>query len=1084
MKHTLIFLSLFCISASCLAQQIDSLSTIQQIDSLIHETRNLTDDKQFEEGLINLDRAEKLALSAFGNNSGSFADVLYDRGRLFYFKDEEEEAVVWYLKAKVLREQLFGKESEPYIQTLWTLADAYRYINELDEAEALCNEALELQEKLTGKENSDYAYILRVRAKIYKSKEEYSKSEAGFLEAKGIYERLPEKDDIQYARLFGDLSGLYDHTGDVAANIAICEENLNFRIRTWGENSTYYAEAAQWLADLYRDVGEEAKARPLLIKARDISAVKYGKESLEYSTSLNNLGRFYVIAGDFEQGEQLYLEAKEILEKLPYSKVELAYLLNNLGVMYGLIGNYPKSLEFYNQALDAFAATSGRNSRGYANTLANIAIKNRGLGNLEEAEKKYLESISIYTQILGENSPRLADLNIELGRLKFEQDLYDEALAYFFKVQVAYENSIGTQNADYADCLEAIASVYTEKGEFKKAEKLYLQSNEIYAGTRGKEGLDYAISIHHLANLAHEIHDFPKAEAYYLELNSLNRSFIEKSAKYCSENDMNSYLSNFADVLNDFHSFSFAHPNPELVRQNYDNAIFINGLILSNAQLLARALAKADSLTKDIYEKWQDCHRRLAKRYARPLAANKPIVKVEIEAEDYEKLLMRNLPDFKQTRKVPHWQDVQAHLHSNEAAIEFIRFPYTTPNQTDSIFYAALLLRPGWDAPKMIFLFEEKSLDSLVSSQGARKADFVSQLYNVSDRGVAPVEKPKKSLYEMLWKPMNNALSGVSKVYFAPCGLMHRLNMGAIPFNADSTLADRYELVQLGSTRQLIPDEKKAFGTKNAVLFGGIQYDMDSTVLNEASSIRGIPIPEDKQVLKESDGTRGGSWNYLSGTEKEVTMVEKIMKSDGFDVQTIKGSTATEDVFKQLGNGEKPSPRILHLATHGFFFPDPLKGSDDTQQVVDENEVGFKVSNNPMIRSGLLMAGANYAWKSGKPAVKGLDNGILTAYEISHLDLSNTELVLLSACETGLGDIKGNEGVFGLQRAFRIAGAKYLIMSLWQVPDKQTSILMTRFYKNWLEDNMTIPEAFHAAQKELRELGMDPYQWAGFVLME
>lgn len=129
------------------------------------------------------------------------------------------------------------------------------------------------------------------------------------------------------------------------------------------------------------------------------------------------------------------------------------------------------------------------------------------------------------------------------------------------------------------------------------------------------------------------------------------------------------------------------------------------------------------------------------------------------------------------------------------------------------------------------------------------------------------------------------------------------------------------------------------------------------------------------------------------------------------------------------------------------------------------------------------MAGGNAAWK-GVSSTYDKEDGIWTAYEISQMDLTNTELVVLSACETGLGDIQGNEGVYGLQRAFKIAGAKYLIMSLWQVPDKQTSLLMTTFYKKWLVDKLSIPQAFQGAQKELRELGFDPYQWAGFILVE
>ena len=144
----------------------------------------------------------------------------------------------------------------------------------------------------------------------------------------------------------------------------------------------------------------------------------------------------------------------------------------------------------------------------------------------------------------------------------------------------------------------------------------------------------------------------------------------------------------------------------------------------------------------------------------------------------------------------------------------------------------------------------------------------------------------------------------------------------------------------------------------------------------------------------------------------------------------------------------------------------------------------FSRSQNPLIRSGLLLSGANESWESGKLAGDGQEDGILTAYEISQMNLSNTELVVLSACETGLGDVQGNEGVYGLQRAFKIAGAKYIIMSLWKVPDKQTADLMTRFYSHWIEQGQNIPEAFKAAQKEVREMDSDPYLWAGFVLLK
>jgi len=227
---------------------------------------------------------------------------------------------------------------------------------------------------------------------------------------------------------------------------------------------------------------------------------------------------------------------------------------------------------------------------------------------------------------------------------------------------------------------------------------------------------------------------------------------------------------------------------------------------------------------------------------------------------------------------------------------------------------------------------------------------------------------------------------------------------------------------------------------------------------------------------------RGGSWNYLAGTEREVNAIEKLMITAGVKVNLKKGYQAKEESFKNIGADNAPSPKILHIATHGYFFSDP-KSTAKTSGLSGEQESVFKISDHPMLRSGLIMAGGNAAWQ-GKQTLEGKEDGILTAYEISQMNLSNTELVVLSACETGLGEIQGNEGVYGLQRAFKIAGAKFLIMSLWQVPDKQTSLLMTTFYKKWLEDKMAIPDAFHVAQKELREIGLDPYQWAGFVLVE
>ena len=405
--------------------------------------------------------------------------------------------------------------------------------------------------------------------------------------------------------------------------------------------------------------------------------------------------------------------------------------------------------------------------------------------------------------------------------------------------------------------------------------------------------------------------------------------------------------------------------------------------------------------------------------------------------------------------------------------------------------YAALVVKPGQPTPIFIPLFEERSLDSLLSPHDERKADYVNHLYSIADRGLQPMEQPQKTLYNLIWQPLEKELADTKTIYFSNSGLLHRLNLGAIPIKEEETLADRYQLVSLTSTRQLVvPDQLKP-ADEDALLYGGIQYEMDSMAILAANQdlASDLVATRGEITFSYADTTnRGGSWNYLSGTEKEVDKLSTILTNAGISTDTRTGFSATEESFKVLGQ-RNASPRILHLATHGYFFSDPARSVRSARRSLGEggplnDEPTFQLSTHPMIRSGLILAGGNHTWQTGKPLHPNMEDGILTAYEISQMDLSHTELVVLSACETGLGEIQGNEGVYGLQRAFKIAGAKYLIMSLWQVPDKQTSILMTTFYRKWLEEKMEIPEAFRAAQQEMRDFGFDPYQWAGFVLVE
>ena len=365
----------------------------------------------------------------------------------------------------------------------------------------------------------------------------------------------------------------------------------------------------------------------------------------------------------------------------------------------------------------------------------------------------------------------------------------------------------------------------------------------------------------------------------------------------------------------------------------------------------------------------------------------------------------------------------------------------------------------------MIRLFEEKQLDSVMrQTDKSSVSAFVAELYGPS-RGVKPIIQNQggpqgKQLYKMIWEPLDSLLRGISTIYYAPAGVLHTVSFAAIPDGEGKLLCDRYQLNCVGSTRQVIRSsvEKRKI-MKDILIYGGIEYSGDSL---QPATERGNELFAQRSMIPEIM-QRGGGWNYLKGTLDEALSLNSIL-SKNHNIRLLTGSRATEESFKMLDTSR--SPDIIHISTHGFFIPEKFSG---------------ETAREPLLRSGLIMAGANKVWLGGV-APEGRDDGILTAYEVSGLNLSQTKLVVLSACETGLGDIQGSEGVFGLQRAFKMAGVKYIIMSLWQVPDKETVTIMKTFYK-LLEKKKNVRQAFNLTQRSMREK-YAPYFWAAFVLIE
>ncbi|MFN0015698.1 MAG: CHAT domain-containing protein [Saprospiraceae bacterium] len=1038
-------------------QDADSLSAVREVDSLINFSRNAFNNQQFHEAFNSIEYAAQIAKAGFGVQSTQYASCIYNRARALQYLSKPVEAESDFKQAIAIREKVLGKEHLEYARSLYSLARFYRLLQRYKEAELLYRETCVILEK-TNQTNPLYKITVNELGVNYSEMGHYDQTEYYFRECIKIEEKISGKESAPYARALGNLGELYRLVGRYEKSERLQLESLATLEKILGVENISCGIVLYGLGVLNLRMCRYDIAETYILKARAIFEKTEDKEHIEgrYVACQGSLASIYTHTGQYEKAKRTLLEVLALLEK-----------------------------------------SAGKETPDYAGALGSLAWVYYMMDKPEEAVPRIKEAIIILEKTLGKEHQRYAISLGGLAEMYGYMGRYQEAESLFLEALPVFEKVYGKEPTPYVNSLLNLAHLYTITGQTDKALDIFLKILPILKKNIGEETNDYTRALNKLAILYETIGQYELSETTYREANQLQMKYLTKAAYYLSEQELSDFTAMVLELFDRYLSFSQSSPrrSPVLAQDLYENMLFQKGFLL---QAVSRRnhLTTSDSTTIEIDEIQKSCYRLLAEHYVLPLAERDQalVFALENKADSLEKVILRHVDGLADAIQQVRWQEVQSVLKSGDVAIEFVRYLDYSIDGNCKPKYIALLLRPGDTYPLIIPLFEEKSLDSLLDRNTDRNELYVKRLYSLADRGARPLGKPQKTLYDLLWKPLEKELAGTNTIYYSPSGLLHRLNLAAIPIGLDSVLGDRYHLVELGSTRQLVVPATVNPAANDAVLFGGIAYDSDSTALSQANAaFDSISIASRGELsFSYTDSTlRTGTWSALPFTEREVGSVEKTLKAAGFLTDTRRGYAATEEAFKSIGNSHgvtsshpvTGSPRVLHIATHGFFFPDP-KSAVSRERVSGEQESAFKLSDHPMIRSGLLLAGANHAWATGMPLREGMEDGILTAYEISQMNLSNTELVVLSACETGLGDIQGNEGVYGLQRAFKIAGAKYLIMSLWQVPDKQTSLQMTTFYKKWLEEKMPIPDAFRAAQRELREAGLDPYYWAGFVLVE
>jgi hypothetical protein len=526
-------------------------------------------------------------------------------------------------------------------------------------------------------------------------------------------------------------------------------------------------------------------------------------------------------------------------------------------------------------------------------------------------------------------------------------------------------------------------------------------------------------------------------------------------------------------------SFAYYYPSDSLLCTLYDATLLSKGILLSSEIEFAR-LIKESGNSKLIaeFEELTSMKQKSSKGKLNGELSLDELSRLDKDIISLEKKLLKDsksIGDYLSNLKIS-WKDVQCHLSNNEVAIEYI----SAPLSKDSIMYCALLLRHDSKHIELIPLFEEQEvLEYSTKTIDGKLATNLIYSYHVDGKDTIGYAV---NLTQLVWSKLLPKIEEGETIYFAPSGLLHQLAIEYLPCDENRTMSDVYNMVRLSSTRE-IATNKPNTEYSTATIYGGILYDLDTLNLRkESEKYPKIGLLATRSI--DSDSTNRGSVKYLQGTKVEAEYINSLLKDNHIVAKLYIASEATEESFKSLSGKHN---NILHIGTHGFTWTDSVARvqkyfTQYTQLTNQTQNKGYSI--NPLTRCGLLFAGSNIALSGHSSELpEGVQDGILTAKEISLMDLRDADLVVLSACETAKGDIT-SEGVFGLQRAFKMAGVQTIIMSLWKVNDQATQLLMTEFYNNWIGKHQSKREAFRNAQNTIRTQYKEPVYWSGFIMLD
>ncbi|MFC1580144.1 tetratricopeptide repeat protein [Thermodesulfobacteriota bacterium] len=932
-----------------------------------------------------------------------------------------------------------------------------------------------------------------------------------------IRKEIHGEDHSETAPSYNNLALIYKSMGDYAKAERLYKKSLEIDEEELGENHPVTATNMDNLGELYRAMGDYERAEPLLKRALAVREKVQGPDHPDTAASLNNLGLLYFEMGNYALAEPLFRSSLKIFKKtLGPNRAKTATTLNNLGQLYQKTGEYEKAEPLLKQAMEISARVKGPNHPDTASTLNSLGVLYESMGDFDKAKALYKLALGILEKNLEEDHPLLVLALNNLAGIYTLTGEYTEAEPLFTRALAIAQKVLGPDHPDTALTLNNFAVLYDNMKKYSKAETLYKQALKIDEKTLGSNHPNVARDLNNLAFLNQAMGNYARAEPFYkraLEIKKKNLgpdhpdtalSLFNLAFMYGTQGRDNDSLTLFKRGLTVQDRFirnvlGIGNERQKLLlikdqAGGYEGALSLIQLrfakdpkalhlglniVLSRKGVMFDAQARQrqalmgslDPKAKGAWKELSSLRTQLAK-----LLMVKPngmpakeyqekIVSLQWKIEKLESSLAALSPLVAEevAQRQATVEKVASILPKGSVLVEFVRiglFDWVKCKWSGKKAYLVFILHPDRRI-ELVSLGDADKLDGKVQTLMGR----ISTIPN-SQSDVKNQRDSAKELYSLLWEPLAGPVGNAFNVILSPDGILNLVSFSALRDPADRFLVEGRNITYVTSGRDMVREKSRFRSETDLFIAANPKFDME-----------GQKKPIAGRSLKQGFRSVGFTLQFspLPGTSKEAREIPQLLP--GKIKVVVTGKDATESAVLNVRR-----PKTLHLATHGFFLKDQDVVPANTDRRPSSKSILPRGFENPLVRSGLAFAQANNAAKA-----QTSDDGLLTALEVSGMDLHGTELVTLSACETGVGEVKAGEGVFGLRRAFALSGARNLMMSLWPVSDSITAEQMKSFYRFYGKGTPPA-EALRKAQLETiatlrKRFGAAPASlWAPFIL--